>query len=139
MLILNPERVELGSAVLDRVTGVTIDRATVTPIEQWGATGPWCRLVDSTKRRVTVTVRQEPGLVLDAGPALGSQAELRIVVSPAASSRNRRRVRCTCVVVAVRYEQAAGTTGKPPVRTVTLLGVSATGAADPVVIEEVNP
>ncbi len=143
MMILNPERVEFGTALLDRVTAVTIDRATVTPVEQWGATGPWCRLVDSTKRRVSVTVKQEPGAgPLDAGPALGSQAELRIAVAPSASDRNRRRVRCTCVVMGVRYEQPVG---KPTVRTLSLLAVSLAaaplpaGAVDPVVIEEVTP
>ncbi|HZW08090.1 MAG TPA: hypothetical protein VFF65_13285 [Phycisphaerales bacterium] len=138
MLILNPARVELGADRLERVTAVSIDRATVTPVEQWGSTGPWCRLVDSTRRRVTVTVRQEPGGAADAGPALGAQAELRVTVSPAGSDRHRRRVRCTCVVVAVRYEQPLG---KPPVRTVTLLAVSTAapaGATDPVVIEEAN-
>ncbi|HYC99838.1 MAG TPA: hypothetical protein VEB22_01305 [Phycisphaerales bacterium] len=139
MLILNPHRVELGPLVLERVTSVAIDRATVTPVEQWGSTGPWCRLVDSTKRRVTFTVRQEPGAPADAGPALGSQAEIRVSVSPAASDRHRRRVRCICVVVAVRYEQPAG---KPPVRTISLLAISTAapaGATDPVVIEEANP
>jgi len=136
MLILNPERVELGTAVLDRVTSVTIDRQTVSPVEQWGGTGPWCRLVDSTKRRVTVTVKQEPGPALDAGPALGSQAELRAIVAPTRSDKGRRRVRCLCVVISVEH---ALPTGKPPVRTVTLLAVSTAGATDPVAIEEVTP
>lgn len=140
MLILNPQRVELGSATLDRVTSVTIDCATVAPVEQWGSTGPWCRLVDSTKRRVTVTVKQEPGGgPLSTPPALGSQAELRVTVAPNASDLNRRRVRCTCVVIATRYEQPVG---KPPVRTVSLLAVSTAapaGATDPLTIEEVNP
>ena len=139
MLILNPERVELGPSTLDRVTSITIDSATVSPVEQWGSTGPWCRLIDSTRRRVSVTVRQEPGGALSPGPALGSQAELRVTVSPNASDRNRRRVRCTCVVVATRYEQPVG---KAPVRTVSLLAVSIAapaGATDPVTIEEVIP
>lgn len=135
MLILNPERVEFGSARLERVTAVTVDRATVTPIEQWGSGGPWCALVDSTKRRVSVSVRQEPGGTLDAGPQLGTQAELRVVVCPTGSDKGRRRVRCTCVVVGVRYEQPVG---KPPARLVSLLAVSA-GAVDPVTIEEVTP
>ena len=139
MLILNPERVELGSATLDRVTSVTIDSTTITPVEQWGATGPWCRLVDSTKRRISITVKQEPGGALNPGPALGSQAELRVTVSPNTSDRNRRRVRCTCVVVASRYDQPVG---KPPLRTVTLLAVSTAapaGATNPITIEEVTP
>lgn len=142
MLILNPERVELGSTTLDRVTSVTIDRATVAPIEQWGGTGPWCRLVDSTKRRVSVEVKQELGPGLDVGPQLGSQAELRVTVSPARSDRARRRVRCVCVVVGVEHTVPAG---KPAVRTVSLLAVSngasggTAGVTDPVVVEGVTP
>jgi hypothetical protein len=141
MLILNPERVELGSTTLDRVTSVTIDRSTVTPIEQWGGTGPWCRLVDSTKRRVSIEVKQELGGVtgLDVGPQLGSQAELRVIVSPARSDRGRRRVRCTCVVIGVEHSAAAG---KPATRTVSLLAVSTAspaGATDPVIVEGVTP
>ena len=139
MLILNPERVELGSTVLDHVTSITIDRATVAPIEQWGSTGPWCRLVDSTKRRVSVLVKQEVGPGLDVGPQLGSQAELRVTVSAARSDRNRRRVRCTCVVIGVDH---ALPVGKPATRTVSLLAVStgvSGGVNDPVVIEGVTP
>lgn len=142
MLILNPERVELGSDILDRVSSVTIDRATVAPVEQWGGTGPWCRLADSTKRRVSVLVRQELGAGLDIGPQLGSMAELRVVVSPAQSDRARRRIRCTCVVVAVEHTLTSSGSGKGATRTVSLLAVSTGafgGVSDPVVVEGATP
>lgn len=133
MLILNPTAVELGSLAMGGVSSLTVDRQSVTPLEQWGAGGPWCRLVDSPKRRVSITIKLEPAAPLDAGPALGSQAELRAFFGPASGDRLRRRLRATCVVVAVTHQHPPG---RAPVRTVELLAVSPSGATDPVVIEE---
>ncbi|MBY0308427.1 MAG: hypothetical protein K2Q09_06770 [Phycisphaerales bacterium] len=141
MLILNPQSVSLGSAQLTGITAVVIDRATVAPLEQWAATGPWCALADSTKRRITVTLKQELPAPLNAGPQLGTQAELRLTVAPTRADASRRRIRCTCVVTAVEHALPSAP-GKPAARTVTLLAVATgapAGANDPVVIEEVSP
>lgn len=134
MLILNPSRVELGSATLCGVNSLAVERTTLDPLEQWGSGGPWCRLVDSTRRRVEVIIKQEASGPLDPGPALGTQAELRALISTG-GDRGRRRLRCTCVVIGVTHQQPIG---RPAVRTVSLLGVSPGGTTDPVIIEEAN-
>lgn len=140
MLVMNPQSVRFGAALLAQVRSVAFDRQSIDPLEQWGAGGPWCRLADSTRRRVTVSVRQHLSAPdIGEAPALGAQQTLEVFVSPAAGSRRRRRISAVCVVIGVRHELAAE---RESVRTVTLLAVSTgpgAGATDPVTVQEVFP
>ena len=134
MFVLNPERVKFGSAVWGNVVSVKIDSETVAPVEEWGESGPWCVLVDSPRRRVKIEVKQELHGVADglAPATIGSEAQLRVHVSPTGSNAGRKRVKVQAVVVSVSHERRVGAA---PVRTIELRGVSASGSADPVSIE----
>jgi hypothetical protein len=134
MFVLNPEKVQFGSAAWPNVVSVAVDSAAVQPAEDWGDGGPWCVLVDCPQRRVALTVKQElRGTPLPDGAAeLGAQAELKFYTSPSASSRGRVRVKATAVITGVSHEHRVGAA---PVRVIELLAVSADGAADPVAVE----
>ena len=126
MLIVGPAEVSFGGAAWDRVSFVSIAREADRPIAEFGDRGSFAAYVDVPRERVEIDVVQElAGTVLDE-PELGERADLVVVARSAAGTR--RTVRVDAVVRSVRDEVS----GRGATRRVRLMGVSDTGADDPV-------
>ncbi len=132
MLLLNPETVKFGVATWYDVTVVLVDRATERPVLEWSDTGPYPVFADVPEQRVSVRVSRR--LLRDTAftPRPGDSAELIVYASPTAGDAQRRRIRAICVVTHVAHELSAQ---RGALQTVTLVALSADGAADPIAIE----
>lgn len=133
MLVLNPQEVMFGAQPWADVTKVVVDRRGVRVAGEWSDLGPHEAFVDVPERRTVIRVSRRVGATELASPALGESAELSFYASANASHAGRRRVRATAVVTDVSYTVAAGAGSGEQV--VTLIALSATGAADPIVVE----
>lgn len=134
MLVLNPWRVRFGSAVWEGVASVVVDRVATREVVAWGDGGAHVVLADAPEQRVTVSVTQDMGSDdLDA-PKPGDAGDVVIYTAPAGSEAGRRRVRIAAVVLRVTHEVSAK---RGVTRKIVLVGVSADGAGDPVVVEAV--
>ena len=148
MVFLNPRRVRFGEHVLDDVSSVVIERSAVRTVEAWSDDGPHAVLVDVAEARVAVRIEQNiagqgvfggplasdgvPSRPQIGEPVPGEMGELIAEWAPSGADLGRRRMRMQAVVVQVSDSiSAAGSK-----RTLTLRGVSAEGAADPIVVEE---
>lgn len=126
MLIVGPAEMTFGGAAWARVSFVSVAREAERPIVEFGDGGAFPAYVDVPSQRVDIDVVQElAGTVLDE-PELGERADLVVVSRSAAGAT--RTVRVDAVVRSVRDE----VTSRGATRRVRLMGVSDTGADDPV-------
>lgn len=128
MLILNPGAVSFGGSTWERVTGVWIDRQAAREVVEWSDLGPHVVMADVPEQRVEIRVRQWMSREDPSSPRPGDQGELVVFTSVSAGDAGRARISATAVVVAVEHEvdESSAT------RTITMVAVSADGAADPV-------
>jgi hypothetical protein len=133
MLILSPASVRFGTAAWDDVLSVTIDRAAARSVLEWSDLGPHAVFADVPEERLTIRVVRR--LLRDTLVTLrpGDSAELAVALSPSAGGAQRKRVRVTCVVMGVEHD-VAGARGAT--QSITLAGIGATGATDPVTVED---
>ncbi|MBX3359693.1 MAG: hypothetical protein KF745_14835 [Phycisphaeraceae bacterium] len=130
MIILNPSSVTFAGRTLADTDAVLLDRTATRLAEEWSDSGPYCVLADVPEQRVQIRIVRR--ILRDdlAPPIPGEQGALSLVTSPNASDASRRRLAATAVVTAVSHQVSA----KAATQTITLLVLSATGAADPVSI-----
>lgn len=133
MLVLNPQIVRFGSAAWEGVVAVVVDRAAQRLIEEWDDAGPYATLVDVPEQRVRVRVVQEVARDEVHVPRPGDLGTLVFYTAPAGSEAGRRKVSVLAVVIGVEHEVSRR---RGALRTVTLAGVSATGAADPITVSD---
>ncbi len=133
MLLLNPRRVRFGNESWEDVTAMTVDRRAVRTVVEWSDEGPHAVLADVPRQRVNLRVVQQVSREDIGTPRPGQEGLLVAYTSPAGSEGGRRRVSCMAVVTAVTHELSLS---RGAVRTVELVAVSGSGAADPIVVEE---
>ncbi|MBM4108995.1 MAG: hypothetical protein FJ255_09355 [Phycisphaerae bacterium] len=133
MLLLNPRRVRFGSEAWEDVTAMVIDRRAARTVLEWSDEGPHAVLADVPRQRVGIRVVQQVAREDVSSPRPGDEALLVAYTSPAGSEGGRRRVSCFAVVVGVSHELSLS---RGAVRTVELVAVSASGGADPIVVED---
>lgn len=131
MLALSPSSVKFDDQDWPDVSLIAIDRVTTRPALEWSDRGPHPTFADAPEQRTDIKLVRS--LVHDdtAAPRPGDAGTLVFHAGPGADS-SRVRVSVACVVVAVRHE----ITGRSAARTVQLVGVSADGAADPVIVSD---
>ena len=140
MVVLDPDRVELGGAALSGVKMITLDRNAERLLEEWEDGGRFCAFVDVSRERVTAKVKRLVGAGERApAPALGSEVTLVFVTSGDRSGAGGAKVTVAGVVVGVTHESPAGAhaVGRTPgaVQTIELRAIGANSAADPVTVE----
>ncbi len=133
-MLLNPRAVTFGGQRWSGVGQVTVERTAGRLIEEWSDTGPHSVLVDVPEVRAIVRVEQTLSEEDPGDPVPGSAGELSVEFGPSGGDLLRRRLRVSAVVVQVM--QQIGAEGAK--RVVTLRGVSADGAIDPVVVEDAD-
>lgn len=133
MLLLNPRRVRFGSSLWEDVTALAIDRRADRTVLEWSDDGPHAVLADVPRQRINIRVVQQVAREDVSAPRPGDEALLIAYTSPTASEAGRKRVSCYAVVLAVSHELSLS---RGAVRTVELVAVSASGGADPIVVEE---
>lgn len=133
MLMLNPQSVRFGAARWDDVAAVLVNRAAARLTIEWSDMGPHIVFADVPEERVTIRVTRRLVRGTTFTPRPGDAAELVAYTAPTAGEASRRRVRIGAVVTDVSHEVSTRHGG---VQTVTLVGISTNGAADPVVIED---
>ncbi|GEM_PF-351577 len=142
MIVLNPQRVQFGTALLEGVTWVALDREGTRLVREWSDEGPHLRFIDVPEQLVTVQVVQE--LVLEDlatpfvgagfanGPGVGTQATLTFVTCLNATDRSRRRITLTGVLVSMAHSVSR----RRATRTLVFQAITTDGAADPVVLSD---
>lgn len=134
MLVLNPRRVAFAGEAWGEVVSVAVDRQAVKLVESFGDAGPHCVFVDAVEQRVTVTVVQQ--LSRGEAPDVPRPGDAGTLVFAYASvGGSGRKVRVTLEAVVVGVSHGVGLK-QGAMRTVSFRGVSADGAADPVVVSE---
>ncbi len=131
-MLLNPRNVTFDGQTWSGVGQVTVERTAGRLIEEWSDTGPHSLLVDVPEVRAVVRVEQTLSEDDPGDPVPGTAGEFTAEFGPSGGDLLRRRLRVQAVVVQVT--QQIGVEGSK--RVVTLRGVSADGASDPVVVEE---
>lgn len=138
VLILNPQSVVFGSATLERVSFVVIERVGARVVVEWGDGGPQVVFADVPEQRVNAKVVQDMDVAAVDGPRPGNSGELTFVASMSGADGGTKTVSATAVVTGVQYEIGRSTagTGVPPraTRTLNFVLVSSDGAADPVMV-----
>lgn len=129
MLILNPRIVRFGAIVWNDVEAITIDRTAKTVVEDFGDLGPHVTFADVPEQRVRIRIIQQPVREGVNAPRPGDQATLSFHTSLTGGDTGRRKISTTAIVTAVEHELAAP---RGPRRTIALLAISDTGAADPI-------
>lgn len=133
MLLLNPRSVTFGSATWDSVVAVMIDRDSVRFVEEWSDAGPHAVLADAPEQRVTIRVVQEVTRDDLGSPRPGEAGALSLCTAPTGADAGRRKLTAQAVVRSVSHEVSLK---RGAVRTITLVAVSADGAADPIAIAD---
>jgi hypothetical protein len=133
MLLLNPRRVRFGNEAWEDVTALVVDRRAARTVVEWSDEGPYAVLADVPRQRVTLRVVQQIAREDIGAPRPGQEGLLVAYTSPTGSEGGRRRVRCQAVVTAVSHELSLS---RGAVRTVDLVAVSGSGAADPIMVED---
>ncbi|MEM1422665.1 MAG: hypothetical protein AAGH64_01555 [Planctomycetota bacterium] len=139
MVVLDPERVELGGAALPGVRSITVGRTPGRLLEEWADGGAFCVFADVPRVRVTVKVVRWVGATELGSPVSpGGVATLSFRVTGDGTVSQRVTVQCVCASVTQQVERAdqAGRAGTGVVQTIELRGVSSDSAIDPVVFTQ---
>jgi len=139
MLILSPRSVWFDGQRWDDVTLVAIDRVAARAVLEWSDAGRHAVFADVPEEKVTIRIARRVHAGSPAagenGLRCGAEGELVLISAAEESVAARRRVKCRGVVVRVSHElsEKSGC-----VRVVEIAALSADGAADPLVITELD-
>ena len=132
MLWINPRNVTLFGSDLTGVRTIAVSRSGKLVVEEWSDAGPFAVFADVAEISVEVVIeqvaREETAGVLGA-VAPGDAGTLRFSAAPSAASAHAEAVEASVVVTGVK-QRLHGSDG--PTRLITLVAVSADGAADPI-------
>jgi hypothetical protein len=130
MVWVYPSEVSLGSAVLGGVVSVAIDQKADRLVVEYGDQGPHPVFIDAPERRTSVTIVREVNQDEGALVNVGDLATLTVRGRESASTEIGQKYAGEVVVIEVSHEfsRKGGL-----VQRVKAVGVSATGAAAPIV------
>ena len=131
MLILHPTRVSFAAEPWEDVTAISIDRSAQREIIEWGELGPHAVFADVPEQLVIIKVAMELTRTMSGAPAPGDQGTLIFETGPTTSDGSRRTISALAVVRAATHQLSRQ---KGAVRSVELIAISLTGAADPILI-----
>lgn len=129
MLFLNPQRVTIGSLVLDNVQSIAVDREARRLVEEWTDLGRYAAFADVPEQRTRIRLLR--ALTRSEATPLrpGDQALLRFRVASGASAAGVRELAATVVVTAVDHTLSAR---QGAVQRIEALAISPDGGADPI-------
>ena len=129
MLLLNPNRVTLGTAELTNVSAITIDRTARRAALEWTDLGPHIGFADVPEQRVAITVIRNL-FASELSPA--KPGDELLLTARAAASASAAGVIVVSATVVVQSISHAITQGAKATQIIRAVAVSSTGAADPI-------
>ena len=139
MVVLDPERVELGGAALPGVRSIMVGRTPGRLLEEWEDGGPFCVFADVARVRVTEKIVRRVGAT-ELGFAVSPGEEASLVFRVTGDGTTKQRVTIVCVCASVTQEvargDAVGRAGLGVVQTIELRGVGSDAEVDPVVFSD---
>ncbi len=140
MLILNPWLVKFGTAALENVVAMTIDRAAQREVLEWGDGGPFATFADVPEQKVSATVKQALTREDTQSPRPGDSGTLVVYIAPSGGDAGRKRLTALAVIISATIELRSTASGAAPgmtaVRTLRFALVSSDGATDPVAVSD---
>lgn len=129
MIILNPDRVTLGSQELAGVTIVAIDRTARRTAYEWTDIGPHINFADIPEQRTSISIIRRITQTELATPRPGELLALALRISTNASAAESAVISASVVITAVEHSVNASGKATQSIRSVA---ISATGSGDPI-------
>lgn len=129
MIVLRPDEVRFGGSLWEGVARVSVDRLSVSTVDEWDEIGPHLVFVDVAKQRAVIRVSQEISGDDFSGPIPGELALFSFYGS-SGSDADRRRVYTDAVVESVLNKVSDYGSS----RVITLIAVSNNGSVDPITV-----